>query len=150
MSSGKAFDRQRMIAKVIESPHNAHIGLVVVECRPSEALVRVPLHEGLVGNPMQRILHGGPITVLLDATFVVATYQAIDQPVPIATVDLRVDYLKPVNDGENLFAHCRCERVTRHVAFLRGKVYVDTPDRTVALATSTYMLDTHEGARSRR
>lgn len=144
MSSGRPYDPDRMIKRVIDSPHNMHLGLTVVERRRNEALVRMPIRHDFVGDPSNGLLHGGPLTVLLDATFVVATYLAIDRPMPIATVDLRVDYLKPVGGGEAFYALCRCERVTRHIAFLRGQVYVDAPDQTVAMATSSYMLDTRE------
>lgn len=109
-----------------------------------DALVRMPMRPEFIGDPSQGTLHGGPLTVLLDATFVAATYLALDRPVPIATIDLRIDYLKPVKAGAALYALCRCERITRHIAFLRGHVYVDSPDQTVALAASSYMLDTRE------
>jgi uncharacterized protein (TIGR00369 family) len=133
-----------MIKRVIESPHNLSLGMRVVDAPPPDALVRMPMRPDFVGDPVNRIFHGGPVTVLLDATFVAATYLALDRAIPIATVDLRIDYLKPVSEGEALYALCRCERLTRHIAFLRGHVYVDQPDRIVAMGTSSYMLDTRE------
>jgi len=147
MTSARVYDPDRLIARVIDSPHNKHLGLTVVERRPAETLVRMPIRPELIGDPDQGVLHGGPLTVLLDATFVVATYLALDRPVPIATIDLRVDYFKPVRDGAALFAACRCERLTRDIAFLRGHVYVDRPDAVVAMATSAYMLATREGGK---
>jgi len=133
-----------MIRRVIDSPHNRHLEMTWLEGQGQDALVRMPMRPEFIGDPSRGTLHGGPMTVLLDATFVVATYLALNRPIPIATVDLRVDYLKPVTAGAALYALCRCERITRHIAFLRGQVYVDSPDRTVALAASSYMLDTRE------
>ena len=49
----------------------------------------------------------------------------------IATLDLRIDYLKPATIGEDLFARAECYRLTRQIAFVRSVAYQRDPQQPV-------------------
>ncbi|MCK6552928.1 hotdog fold thioesterase, partial [Myxococcota bacterium] len=86
-------------------PHNQALGLELVDFdRAGVAVMRLPWSEALVGNPETGVLHGGVITSLLDATAGAAVFVALWSPTPIATLDLRIDYLKPATPGRDVVA----------------------------------------------
>ena len=56
--------------------------------------LRVPWREDLVGDPDTGVLAGGLVTALLDHVGGLAVWIALDRFEPIATLDLRVDYMR--------------------------------------------------------
>lgn len=125
-------------------PHNKALGfeLTRVTVRPAVAEMKMPWNEQLVGNPDTRVLHGGVITTLLDAVGGAAVYLQLKQPVPIATLDLRIDFLGPSTPGLPMFARAECVKTTRNVAFVRMECSHDLAGPPLATATATYMLST--------
>jgi len=130
-------DPQLLVAHV---PHARAIGLAVVDVRPREVWLRVPYADFLVGNPETRVVHGGVITTLLDNGGGVATMTALEELRAVATLDLRIDYMKPATPGRDIIGHCLCHKLTRQVAFVRGTAYHDTPDDPIAIAAMTFMV----------
>jgi acyl-coenzyme A thioesterase PaaI-like protein len=76
-------------------PHNKALGLTLISASftPAVVTVKLPWNPLLVGNPETQVLHGGAITTLLDATAGVSVFLKLRAPSPIATLDLRVDFL---------------------------------------------------------
>ena len=105
-----------------------------------KATLRVPYGSHLVGNPDTGVIHGGVITSTLDNASGMAVHTALDDWVPIATLDLRIDYMKPASPGRDFFAHAHCYKVTRSIAFVRGVAYHDSADDPIATAAATFML----------
>ncbi|MBL8935744.1 MAG: PaaI family thioesterase [Archangium sp.] len=102
----------------------------------------MPWNEALIGNPETRVLHGGVITTLLDATGGAAVYLHLKAPVPIATLDLRIDFLGPSTPGLPMYARAECVKATRNVAFVRMVAAHDLGAAPLATASATYMLST--------
>jgi len=125
-------------------PHNAALGLKLIEAKrdPAVAVIRLPWSEQLVGNPETGVLHGGAITTLLDATSGASVFFKLREPIPIATLDLRVDYLKPATPRADVFARVECFKTTHNIAFVRGVAYQADPEDPIATATGTFMLQT--------
>ncbi|HEU4533403.1 MAG TPA: PaaI family thioesterase [Polyangiaceae bacterium] len=122
-------------------PHNRALGLRFLACTPGgDALVELPYRDDLVGNPDTGVLHGGAITSLLDATCGAAVFLKLLVFAPIATLDLRIDYLKPAAAGAAVRAKAYCYKTTRHVAFARALAYNDREDDPVASAAATFMI----------
>jgi acyl-coenzyme A thioesterase PaaI-like protein len=57
-----------------------------------------------------------------------------------ATLDLRIDYLRPAAALKDLLAEAECYRVTRHVAFVRGVCHQGDAERPVANLTATFIV----------
>ena len=125
-------------------PHNRALGLEMVALEDGEARLRLPYSLDLVGNPETGVLHGGPITTLMDACCGAAVFMKQSTPVPIATLDLRIDYLRPATAGQDVLAHATCFRLTRNVAFVRGVAYhAETGEEDpIAAAAGAFMLAT--------
>jgi len=107
--------------------------------------IRVPWREDLVGDPETGVLSGGLVTTLLDHVGGLATWVALGRFESLATLDLRVDYMRAAASRRDLIAEARCYRLTRSVAFVRAWAFEDTAEDPVAAAQSAYMLASSEG-----
>jgi uncharacterized protein (TIGR00369 family) len=130
-------------------PHNHALGIVVVEVGKATARFKLPYAAALVGNPDNGVLHGGAITSLLDGVSGASVFAALTSLAPIATLDLRIDYLRPADAGRDVLAHATCYKVTRNVAFTRAIAYHDDEADPIASAVGTFMLATRPGGAAR-
>ena len=96
------------------------------------------------------MIAGGVVTTLLDTTCGWATAVALKEPTSIATLDLRIDYMRPSAPGKAIFATADCYKLTRSIAFLRALAYDVDPSDPVAAAQATFMLDSNAGRRAGR
>ncbi|HEY0483790.1 MAG TPA: PaaI family thioesterase [Kofleriaceae bacterium] len=126
-------------------PHNHALGIRVISVTATEAVFELPYDPKLVGNPDTGTLHGGAITALLDGCSGAAVFAALTELVPIATLDLRIDYLKPAEPGKSVIARATCYKLTRNVAFTRAQAYQGDPDDVIAHSVGTFMLSTKMG-----
>lgn len=109
--------------------------------KEGSALLMIPYDDKLVGNRATGVLHGGVITTLLDNASGLAVQSLFSQWVSIATLDLRIDYMRPATPGRDLLGWAECYRKTRNIAFVRGIAYHDVRDDPIATTVATFMLD---------
>ncbi len=102
--------------------------------------LRVPYRDDLVGDPDTGVLAGGLVTTLLDHVGGLAVWAAMSEFRPVATLDLRVDYMRPAAPRRDLLAEARCFRMTPTVAFVRAWAFEDDPADPVAAAQAAYVL----------
>lgn len=126
-------------------PHAKALGFKLVDLRRDHAIVKVPYRDELIGNPETGVIHGGVITSLLDNTSGLAVVCALDELWPTATLDLRIDYMRPARPHADIFAHAHCYKVARSVAFVRAAAYEDREDDPVATSHGAFMLKTNGG-----
>ena len=124
------------------SPHMRELGIRFLSADRGVAVAVLPYRPELVGDPMTGVLHGGVVTSLLDSTAGAAVFSLLSVPQPIATLDLRIDYLRPSTPQAPLHARVECYKLTRHVAFCRGTAYNDDEHDPVASMSATFMLRT--------
>ena len=129
--------RDEMVAHV---PHAAALGMKVIETGPRLAVLMLPYQEHLVGDPVRKVVFGGVITTLIDQACGIAVACSLDNLRAIATVDLRVDYLRAAEPGCDLYARAECYRVARSVAFVRVLAYERQIDDPFASCLGTFML----------
>ncbi len=123
-------------------PHNATLGIQFVDAQPGVATLRLPYQASLVGNPDDGVIHGGVITSLIDSVSGMAVFCALPELESIATLDLRIDYMKPARPNEDLFARAECYKLTRQIAFVRALAYQGQADNRVAASMSSFMRST--------
>jgi uncharacterized protein (TIGR00369 family) len=121
-------------------PHAQHLGVRVVETGPGVAICVLPYRDELIGDPGRRVVFGGAITTLIDHASGLAVACALEELTAIATIDLRVDYLRAAAPGLDLYARSECYRVTRNVAFVRAVAYERDPGEAFASFLGTFML----------
>lgn len=123
-------------------PHQAAIGFELVEMGADFAVGRIPYRDSLVGNPASGVVHGGIVTTLLDTVGGMAALARQGEFIVMATLDLRIDYLRPSTPGEDLAARVECYKLTRNIAFTRGFAFNENPGDPLASMSATYMLNT--------
>ena len=127
-------------------PHCAEIGMRLHEAGAGVALLSVPYDARLVGDPATGVMHGGVITALLDTACGTAVMAAPEALQATATLDLRIDYMRPATKGRAVWCRAECYRTTRAIGFARAVAYHESPDDPVATASGAFMLDRGEGA----
>ncbi len=93
----------------------------------------------LVGNAHSGVLHGGVVTTLIDETAGGAIVNATGGKQAVATVDLRVDYMRPATPDLPVYCLAHCYRRTRRIAFFRAEAF-HMPDKPIAVSTGTFMI----------
>lgn len=125
------------------TPHAARLRIKVEETGPGFAVLTVPSHDELVGDPSRGVVFGGVITTLIDQTAGLAVVCALEHIIPIATIDLRIDYLRAAHPSHDLHARAECYKLTRNIAFVRASAYDDSPSDPFASCLATFMLGSH-------
>ena len=140
-------ERQRELSEINRRfeqmvPHNRALNLEVLALEHARATFRLPYDVKLIGNPETGVLHGGAITAAMDAACGTAVFQALPRPMVIATLDLRIDYLKPATPPRDVTIRAHCYKVTRNVAFVRGVAFHDDEADPIASGTGSFVLGT--------
>ena len=142
-------DIMRQVASAMNqgSPQARALGFESVSLDKATAVLKVPYDKKLVGDPDTGVIAGGVVTTLLDHCCGQAAHAALDSFKFIATLDLRIDYMRAAEPGKDIFARAHCFKVTKNVAFVRAVAYETDPDDPVAAATAAFMLDSSAGRR---
>lgn len=125
---------------MVRVPHSRALGQRLTACAEGHASGEQPYDLRLVGNPETGEIAGGVVTTLLDSVCGMAVLSKLRVLQRIATVDLRVDYLRPTQAERTLYCVADCFRVTHHIAFVRATVHDGAPDNPLATAVGTFML----------
>ncbi len=132
-------------------PFHKVIGFKFEKLSEEGCQIRFDNKPELIGNFVQKILHGGVTATALDvvggamaAMGMMAKYPDVDEKelgerlARIGTIDLRVDYVRP-GKGESFYAKARLLRSGSKVAVVRMELH-NEKDTLIALGTGTYMM----------
>jgi len=86
------------------------------------------------------IIASGPIISLIDTASGAAIIARNKKFRPMATLDLRIDYMRTAVPGRSLTARATCYRITRNVAFVRCEAHDGDPDDPVACAMASFFF----------
>jgi uncharacterized protein (TIGR00369 family) len=139
-ASAAGFDPKAFFDLARRIGHGRALGLEYRASGENWAELSLPWREELVGVPKTGVLASGAIVSLIDTASGTSVWVTLDRFIPILTVDLRLDYLRPAAKGETIVARCECVKVTRRIAFVRGIARGDTDERPIALSAATFMI----------
>jgi uncharacterized protein (TIGR00369 family) len=84
----------------------------------------LPYAAHLIGYPDTGVIAGGAVYTVMDNTCGMSV--AISGPTAFemtATIDLRIDYIKPATPHRTVMAYAECIKLTRRIGFVRGLAY---------------------------
>jgi len=140
---------------VRQTPHSNALAFEFVSAGLGEGALRVPWRADLALDEAG-VIAGGVVTTLIDHTcglavsgalraragagMLAAAANAADRMGSMATLDLRIDYLRAARPRAGVTAHAHCYKLTRSVAFVRASAYEDDPDDPIATAQAAFAL----------
>jgi len=130
--------------KLDTSPLSHALGFQTVAMEPSVATLKAPYKPEMVGDPDTGVIAGGVVTALLDHASGQSIFAAVGQPLSMATLDLRIDYMRAAEPGLDIYARAHCYKLTHSIAFVRAVAYDRSVDDPVATAQAAFMLNTGE------
>lgn len=119
--------------------HGGRLGIVYHDHGDDWAELALPWHADLVGDPATGVIASGPILALMDMATSVGVWLKLDAFKGHATLDLRIDYLRPARPGHTVIGRGECYRITRSIAFVRGQAHDGDPQDPLAHVAGTFM-----------
>lgn len=88
------------------------------------------------------LVHGGLMTIIMDSIFGLAVFTALEELKPIATINLRADYLADTQAGARVTCTSECVEIRGDVAYVSGDVKTQTNKTLLAIGSGTFMVGT--------
>jgi len=140
MTSLPPFDAETTITFVADRGHTQALGVRYVGHGADWVELGMDYDPRLIGNPATGVIASGPIVTLMDMAASMAIWVRREGYLPQATLDLRVDYLRPATPGHAVIGRGECYRMTRQIAFVRGEAHNGDPDDPIAHVAGTFMF----------
>lgn len=122
-------------------PYAKALGMQLTEIDDGKAVITMDYDPALVGDPETGVIHGGAVSALMDTCAGAAVMSHPAGAMATATLDLRIDYMRPASPGDQITATAECYHVTRTVAFVRATAVDADPSRPVATATGAFTIE---------
>lgn len=134
------FDPKLFMSYVRQVGHSGALGILYHDHGPDWVELALDYDEKLIGVTETGVIASGPIISLMDMATSTAIWVKLDRFRHQATLDLRVDYLRPATPGKTIIGRGECYRVTRSVGFVRGLAHDGDPADPVAHVAATFMF----------
>ena len=122
------------------APFHHDIGIRYADHGKNWISLELPYDPALDGYGEPGVVSGGAVFTLMDASSGMSVMVTRNALAPMATLDLRLDYLRPANAGETIRSRVECYRLTRRFGFTRGIAYNNDPNHPIAHASGIFII----------
>jgi uncharacterized protein (TIGR00369 family) len=133
-------DRNLMRQAFEAAMHHKALGARYLDHGADWVLLELPFSDHLVAYPETGVIAGGAVYTIMDSASGFAIIAGASVWAPLATLDLRIEYLKPVPPRTNLLVRGEVYRRTRTIMFSRAIAYIDDIEKPVAMSTGTFIV----------
>ena len=140
LSQMKGFDPKLFTAYASQVGHGGALGISYVGHGADWVELGLDYQEKLVGVASSGIIASGPIISLMDMATSMAIWVKLDRFRHQATLDLRIDYMRPATPGRKIIGRGECYSIRRSVGFVRGLAHDGDPEDPVAHVAATFMF----------
>jgi uncharacterized protein (TIGR00369 family) len=121
------------------TPHASACGMRLTAVDDDGVEAHLPYREDWLGDVERGLIHPGIVTVLIDSACGAAVLARIADLERVATLDLRMDYLRA--GLRDLDIHCRaeCYRITPGIAFVRATAWQQDRDTPIAVSQAAFV-----------
>lgn len=137
---GGRFDPELFMSYAARLGHSGALGIAYRAHGEDWAELVLPYDERLIGMVETGTLASGPIVSLMDMACSLAIWVRLGEFRHQATLDLRVDYLRPATRGRTIVGRGICYGAARSVGFVRGLAHDGDADRPIANVSATFMF----------
>lgn len=138
--SSPGFDAAAVIRMMTGNGHDRLVGTQHRAHGEGWCELELPYRADLATDVESGILASGPIFTLMDIAVSISIWLKTGKFQPQATLDLRIDYLRPATPGNAVIGWGECYHVTRSVAFVRGHAHDGDPGKPIAHVAGTYFF----------
>ncbi len=126
-----------------EIPFNKFLGIRVENAENGFARLFLPYKPQFTGDARRPALHGGILSTLIDTCGGVAVWTCCQLDDRIATIDMRVDYLRPAPQAD-LLAESRVRLMGNRVGNVQTVVFArESPEDIIAEGRAVYNVRRH-------
>ena len=136
----QGFDPKLFTDFARRSGHGGSLSITYVNHGEEWVELGLDYAEKLIGVAKTGVIASGPIISLMDMATSMAIWVRLGRFRHQATLDLRVDYLRPAVPGRRIIGRGECYRMTSSVAFVRGVAHDGDAADPVAHVTGTFMF----------
>ncbi len=87
-------------------------------------------------------IHSGMLSMVLDSIMGMTVFTALKEIKPIATINLKTDYLRAAPAGGRVVCHADCHAMRDDVAYVRGAIAAPDDAYEIAVAIGAFMIGT--------
>ena len=132
------FDPERFL-RAGAGGHGRRLGLDYHSHGADWVELALPYSVEQIGESETGVIASGPILSMMDMATSLSVWMKLNAFRPHATLDLRVDYLRPATPGKTVIGRGECYRISRSIAFVRGQAHDGDPDDPLAHVAGTFM-----------
>ncbi len=132
---------RRFVRCLIDEDSDFHfslLGMKVLGVERAWASLTMPYNTNIIGDPETGVIHGGPITALLDTCSGFAATTVLDDLGMTPTIDLRIDYMGSAIPEQAVIAEAEVYRSTDNIIFTRALAHQGDKEKPVACAVGTF------------
>ena len=130
---------QSYLKTINQTPHAKKLNITLVSHGETSTTLKLPFSKQIIGDCVNNYIHSGAVSTAIDTACGAAILQAQNNLRAMATLDLRIDHIRPAASGADINVYADCYHLTHTIAFVRASAYTDDINSPIATAVGSFM-----------